>query len=313
MTDLTNLTNLTNIIRTKVVKTYICGCVRNCAQYLPAVFANIEKIAALFDDYQIVIAYDQSTDMSLRILCDLKKRIPKLEILVNKQAIGNVRTENIANARNQLLRYMQRQREQSLNLDFDYFIMIDMDDVCAGTMNLDVLRKYVDIEKQNNSLDHHDTTDVAQWDALSFNRPIYYDAWALSLDPFISSCWHFPKGREVVYKMRRYVQERLLELSKQNAKFDKNDLLLCGSAFNGFALYRMAKFANVRYEGTVEKNLEIIPKMDFENTAKAARQSLSWHRTDDCEHRYFHIRATQQNGARICISPEILFTDYVDG
>ena len=303
-----------------MVKTYICGCVRNCAQYLPAVFANIEKIAALFDDYQIVIAYDQSTDMSLRILCDLKKRIPKLEILVNKQAIGNVRTQNIANARNQLLRYMQRQREQSINLDFDYFIMIDMDDVCAGTMNLDVLRKYIDIEKQNNSLDHPDNdnaspdhTNKVHWDALSFNRPIYYDAWALSLDPFISSCWHFPKGRDVVYKMRRYVQERLLELSKQNAKSGKNDLLLCGSAFNGFALYRMAKFVNMQYEGTVQKNLEIISRLDFENTAKATGQSLSWHRTDDCEHRYFHIRATQLNGARICISPDNLFTDQVDG
>ena len=318
MTDQTDLIDLTNPNTQKVVKTYICGCVRNCAQYLPAVFANIEKIAALFDDYQIVIAYDQSTDLSLKILCDIKKLIPKLEILVNKQAIGNVRTENIANARNQLLRYMRRQQEQSLNLDFDYFIMIDMDDVCAGTMNLDVLRKYIYIEKQNTNLHHQDNAspdnaNLAKWDALSFNRPIYYDAWALSLDPFISSCWHFPKGREVVYKMRRYVQERLLELSNQNAKSGRNDLLLCGSAFNGFALYRMSKFENVQYEGTVQKNLEIISRLDFENTAKAARQSLSWHRTDDCEHRYFHIRATQLNGARICISPDNLFTDEVDG
>ena len=113
--------------------------------------------------------------------------------------------------------------------------------------------------------------------------------------------------------MRRYVQERLLELSKQNAKSGRNDLLLCGSAFNGFALYRMSKFENVQYEGTVQKNLEIISRLDFENTAKAAGQSLSWHRTDDCEHRYFHIRATQLNGARICISPDNLFTDEVDG
>ena len=65
------------------------------------------------------------------------------------------------------------------------------------------------------------------------------------------------------------------------------------------------------------KNVEIIQNcaipLLIENTAKAVGQPLSWHRGDDCEHRYFHIRATQQNGARICISPEILFTDYVDG
>ena len=43
--------------------------------------------------------------------------------------------------------------------------------------------------------------------------------------------------------------------------------------------------------------------------AKVVEQPLSLHRPDDCEHRYFHIRATQLNGARICISPDYLFTD----
>ena len=278
----------------KKISTYICGCVRNCAQYLPTVFANIAKITPLFDDYKIVIAYDNSTDKSLRILCDMKRQFPKLEILINRNATGSIRTQNIANARNELLRYMRADRT------FDYFIMIDMDDVCAGNMNVSVLQKYIDIERNNNT---------TSWDALSFNRPCYYDAWALSIEPYVFSCWHFPKGREVVMKMRDYISKKL--------QSNSGNLLECMSAFNGFAIYRLSAFDGVIYEWDVRKNVEIIHNcavpLLIENTAKAVGQPLSWHRGDDCEHRYFHIRATQQNGARICISPEILFTDYVDG
>lgn len=288
-----------------IIKTYICGCVRNCAQYLPAVFANIEKIAELFDDYQIVIAYDKSTDMSLRVLCDLKKRIPKLEILVNRKLLNDFRTENIANARNDLLQYMRKWRETSLNTDFNYFIMIDMDDVCAGTMNLDVLRKHIDIERNMNKSNKSNNT-VQLWDALSFNRDIYYDAWALSIGPYAFSCWHFPNGGEIVRIIREYIQTKLAEIAGSE---DPNKLLECMSAFNGFAIYRMSKFKNVQYEWSVEKNIEIISPELIENMAKVVEQPLSLHRPDDCEHRYFHIRATQLNGARICISPDYLFTD----
>ena len=286
---------------TNTIKTYICGCVRNCAEHLPAVFANIEKIAELFDDYQIVIAYDKSTDMSLRVLCDIKKRIPKLEILVNRKLLNDFRTENIANARNDLLQYMRKHRENSLNTDFNYFIMIDMDDVCAGTMNLDVLRKHIDIERTANK-----SNTVQLWDALSFNRDIYYDAWALSIGPYAFSCWHFPNGGEIVRIIREYIQTKLAEIADIG---EPNKLLECMSAFNGFAIYRMSKFENVQYEWSVEKNIEIILPELIENMAKVVEQPLSLHRPDDCEHRHFHIRATQLNGARICISPDYLFTD----
>lgn len=290
---------------TNTIKTYICGCVRNCAEHLPAVFANIEKIAELFDDYHIVMAYDQSTDMSLRVLCDIKKRIPKLEILVNRKLLNDFRTENIANARNELLKYMRKQQENSINSDFNYFIMIDMDDVCAGTMNLDVLRKHIDIERNTNKSNKSNNT-VQMWDALSFNRDIYYDAWALSIKPYAFSCWHFLNGGEIVRIIRKYIQTKLAEIAGSE---EPNKLLECMSAFNGFAIYRMSKFENVQYEWSVEKNIEIISPELIENMAKVVEQPLSLHRPDDCEHRYFHIRATQLNGARICISPDYLFTD----
>ena len=39
------------------MKMYICGCVRNTASYIDAVFLNIEKICSELDDYHIIISY----------------------------------------------------------------------------------------------------------------------------------------------------------------------------------------------------------------------------------------------------------------
>jgi hypothetical protein len=287
----------------KPLKTYICGCVKDCEKHIPAVFENIKKVAERFDDYHIVMAFDQSKDQTLRALCDVKKTIPlnKMSILINKNPLSHIRTQNIANARNVLLEYIRTHSNKSENSNFDYFIMIDMDDVCAGNMDGAVLDKYMDAER---------TSEPFPWDCLTFNRPGYYDAWALSIEPFVFSCWNFPKGYDVVIKMRKFVEEKLNEVAKRDPE---KGLLPVMSAFNGFAIYRRDKFIVSRYEWENKKNLEIIPMELVKNTAYAAEQSMYLSRLndEDCEHRYFHIRATQLNGARICISPLNLFTEYV--
>ena len=43
----------------------ICGPVKNCGKYLDKVLNNIEKIGALFDEYDIIIYYDKSCDNTL--------------------------------------------------------------------------------------------------------------------------------------------------------------------------------------------------------------------------------------------------------
>jgi len=283
------------------LKTYICGCIRNCAPHLPRAFANLEKIAKLFDDYQIVIAFDQSNDYSLRVLCDIKKSLSKMDILINRLPRTNIRTQNIANARNSILRYIRRDREENADhADFAYFIMMDFDDVCSGTMDLNVLNRYLEKERR--------ATPLA-WDSLSFNRPGYYDAWALSIEPFVFSCWHFMNAQDIIKRMRAYVEQRL----ENTAKRGPDELLACMSAFNGFAIYRIAKFDNISYEWQTAKNLEIIPRELVKNSEIAVSQKICQRRNDDdCEHRYFHIRARQVHGARICISPQCLFTDIID-
>jgi len=86
------------------------------------------------------------------------------------------------------------------------------------------------------------------------------------------------------------------------------ELVACVSAFNGFALYRTEAFEDVWYEWQMIKNIELMPRQWIETSMAATQQSIRQNRDgDDCEHRYFHMKATRDHGARICISPEHLF------
>ncbi len=46
-------------------KCCICGTVKNCEPYLQKVFKNIEIIGQIFEDYKIIMSYDESNDESL--------------------------------------------------------------------------------------------------------------------------------------------------------------------------------------------------------------------------------------------------------
>ena len=158
-------------------KAYICGCVRNCAQHLPKVFANIDRIGSLFSEIRILIAYDESTDGSLQVLNHLALSRPYMRILVNYHPMTNIRTQNISNARNLMLETI---RSDIDHRDFAYFMMIDCDEVCGRNMNLEHLARFV-----------NPTESIESWDSISFNRGDYYDIWAFSNDPYVASCWNW--------------------------------------------------------------------------------------------------------------------------
>ena len=54
-------------------KCCICGTVKNCGPFLEKVFKNIENISTIFEDYKIIIYYDNSNDDSLQILQDFSR------------------------------------------------------------------------------------------------------------------------------------------------------------------------------------------------------------------------------------------------
>jgi len=290
-----------NFIRSK--KVYICGCVKNCANFLQKIFGNIDQIINLFDDYKIVIAHDTLNDNTLDILNMIKLKY-KLEIIYvaenNNIHDFSMRTQRISNARNKLLEYIRKDNQE----DFQYFIMMDMDDVCAGYMNVNVLKQYLDKEVKTNDKFEGD------WDALSFNKQNYPDIWALSLDPYVFSCWHFPGGYEIVNKMTIYLLDKL-------NKLNKNELMTVRSAFNGFSIYRKNKFLNCNYDWQIKTSFSLFSNDEINRNENALGKRVtldkSYHQIinpqTDCEHRHFHLSAIKKNNAKIRISPLCLFTD----
>jgi hypothetical protein len=270
------------------MKCCICGPVRNCEPFLDKVLSNIEKIGSLFDDYEIIVYYDISTDNTLDKLKSYQQKNSKLKLYVNKTPVSKYRTHRLAHARNFCLNYVR-----SLNLtEYPFFIMMDFDDVNCKRVNPEILQKY---------LYRND------WDGLSFNtRPKYYDIWALSIYPYCFSYNHFKNSSIHNYdSIQNYIVKKLDRLKPEQ-------LLRCISSFNGFSIYRTAKFLNTNYDGNIR--LDIIPNHYIIAHAKASNSSIIFHdyghikgAYEDCEHRPFHIQAINNDNARIMITKEVLF------
>ena len=265
----------------------ICGTVKNCAPYLNKVFENIEKIGAVFEDYKILIYYDKSSDNTLDILKSYQLKNPRLLLYINKTLVSKFRTHNLAIARNFCLNFVRQNKDQ-----FPFFIMMDMDDVNCKECNPSIIKKYLMRE---------------DWDGLSFNtNPHYYDIWALSIYPFCFSYNHFNNNYDYHVIIRNYIMNLLNKVSP-------GGLLKCISSFNGFSIYRTNKFLNTYYDGKIRNDL--LPISLLKAHARITKsKGLVYKkyetvdgRYEDCEHRAFHIQATKNSGAKIMISPEIVF------
>ena len=291
---------------------YICGCVLNCAIYLQKVFENIIKICSIVDEYKIIISYDESIDNSLEILYYYQNFLPII-ILINQRERSCIRIKNISDARNSILHYIRNNNIES----YKYFIMMDMDDVNTGNINIDILQNYL----------NNDT----EWDSLSFNRDPYYDIWALSIDEYIFSCWHWSDIWINSMNIKNFMYDHISHILK-----NKNELIECYSAFNGLAIYKIDKFIDCNYDWNINNNYKLIDKKLMDQNVKALNnisfvideynddciekyiteyasknidfKTLTVKRFEDCEHRYFHLSAIKNNNAKIRISPLYLFT-----
>jgi len=264
----------------------ICGTVKNCGYYLEYVLKNMYTIGNLFDDYKIFLYYDNSNDNTLAILNKAVLEHSNITIYQNNDYRSPFRTHRIAHGRNKCLEFIR-----SSCPSYEYFIMMDCDDVCAGDVRPDVLKSALA------RADH--------WDALSFRTEPYYDIWALSLRPYCVSFVHFPNYVYVLDAMKEHVERSLRELTN-------GELLECESAFNGFAIYRTAAFLDCVYDGTLRMDLipdELKKETFASNKSSIAFISCGWLdvRNEDCEHRSFHMQALSR-GCRIRISPAVLFS-----
>lgn len=258
-------------------KCCICGTVKNCAPYLTKVFQNIETIGKLFFDYKIIISYDNSSDNSLEILKKYEtEHADKIILHIETEPLSQYRTHNIARARNKCLDIIRTNFP-----DYDYFIMIDCDNVCSEPVQIEPILYYL--------------TTNTDWDALSFNKQPYYDTWALSKYPFVFSNMHFIKPNGYCEFIENIIKDT-----------PKGTLIPCLSAFNGFAIYRTNKFLKYFYDP--RPRLDLIPRHLIQKNIKLCGPIFLKGKAAvvDCEHRSFHLMAIN-DGARIRIAPEIIF------
>ena len=234
----------------------ICGCIKDSEKYLENVFINIQKIQKLFDKTKIIISYDISKDNTLNKLNELKEKFD-IEILTNDRPLSHIRTVNIAIARNRIISKIYSEYN-----DYDYFIMMDMDDVCSKPINIEVLKEALD---KNNV-----------WDGLFFNNAQYYDFWALNFKDFQFSCWNCNNPTKLINIMN---QELIKE--SQNKEF-----IECESAFGGFGIYKVEKFKNCFYRTLID--LSLFKEENFKNIYIKYKILYNIkNNIADCEHRFF--------------------------
>jgi hypothetical protein len=270
-------------------KCCICAAVKGGAHHLDAVFLNMNKIGSIFDDYRVVIFFDHSQpslfiDDTLERIQNYQTQNNKVTLIINPTPLHNNKgkTYKLAHARNGCIQYIRDNCPE-----FQYFIVMDADDVSTSPIKVDRLKKYL---------------KRSDWDGLSFSRTQYYDLWALSMRELVYSCWHFQKPRTLP------IYQTAIDSALRDCQ--PGGLVQVYSAFGGFAIYRTAKFIDCVYDGN--PRLDLIPpfllKKNIELCGPITNYQLDGP-DQDCEHRSFHIMAKIKNNVKIAISPESLF-DY---
>jgi len=266
-----------------------CLCIRNCAEYLPRIFDNLNLLSCEFTNFNVVIVYDNCSDNSEQLLKEYREsstyKVHLTHLLENHSPYRTIR---IANARNACMNVVFNEIK---NIDFHF--MIDADDVNSEKWNVNIIKKYL---------------KRSDWDALSFNREDYYDIWAL----MYNNIKHHSLGygnrildcHDIVCYMRNDITKKLNEI-KADSLFE------CVSAFNGFAIYRTNKFYNTYYDGEY-KNIKLyITDEEREETLNFFSKifpntTINKNMIEHCEHLFYHIRAIAKNNARIRIAKDIL-------
>lgn len=105
-----------------------CSCVRDVAEVLPLNIRRLEKVAALFKDYRIVVVENDSEDRTVDILNEWSYQNPRVKII--SEVLGNPRLTDESQGRMSMMalyrnKYLSYVRENWS--EFDFVIVTDLD------------------------------------------------------------------------------------------------------------------------------------------------------------------------------------------
>lgn len=265
----------------------VAGITRDTAPHLPAVFANIARVAGCFARAQALVVENDSVDGTKAVLADWAAAAPGRTVLTLDGTGRDLpRTQRIALVRNALL---DRIREDASLAGHDRLCLMDMDD--AATRPLDPSA----IAAAEAFLD----SDPANAGVFANQIGLYYDMWALRHpqlcpdDPWLEVlAAAFRDGLSDEEACSRTIARRLFEIAPEASPVEVD------SAFGGLGLYRMdAVLANPeRYTGLTRHTLKGPDGHDH---------STAW---QVCEHVGFHA-GLRRAGGRLFIYPALINRD----
>jgi len=221
------------------------GTVRNVEKYIEKGLFDIDRCGNKFNDYAVILYENDSKDKTRSILQKHKKE--NYHYIFEENVKEPLRTKRLANGRNKVL---EKMHEINKDKYYDYFIILDMDDVNHSGKFVDSIETCFDYEN---------------WDVLTANSSgIYYDLWALrKKEDMEYDCWEkvnshpfkmYARMKYVLSKYKNYPEEGLLEVD---------------SAFGGAAIYKIESIpSHCKYVGTHPNGHEKCEHVEFNECIK---------------------------------------------
>lgn len=259
--------------RTSLTAT-IVGCARDAASTMQVVLADLAKLCDAFQDCRMIVYENDSADATLGELRQFQAKDKRLQVVSEQHVTKPSREQVIAHCRNRLLAEAARRPP-------DLLLVADLDYSAALGPPKQVLR----------------ALRVDAWDVVSFDRPDYYDLYALRCEnhdrwckasgALFGSDWKPPEysecdpwGPSCLAGLARF-GARGPRVRHKLGKKTADTYVPVLSAFGGLAMYRWNVIGECKYDGEI-----LLP----DDTVHP-----------ECEHVGFH-RCLKDRGARIMIA-----------
>ena len=147
-------------------KVVIAGCMRDCAEHIPAVLQNVERIAALYEQAAFVFVENDSKDDTKAVMKEWCSQRPRAQFL-SFDGLGQsrpIRTVRLETARNKFLA-----TTKSDYADYDHLVVLDCDNINTKPMDFTAFSHAIDFLESR--------TDCAG--VFANQDGPYYDMWTL--------------------------------------------------------------------------------------------------------------------------------------
>ena len=225
------------------------GCVRNCAEHLPAVLANIERMAETYAEAAFIFVENDSRDGSKRLLEEWCRNRPHALIITcyGIDAAYPLRTLRLAYLRGQYLAAAKSQFG-----GYDHLVGLDCDETNAMAIDTGTVRRAMDFLESN----------PGHAGVFANQRGVYYDLWALRhplrcpgdvWEEVCDCAFAFRLSDEEAFT--RTFAKRIFSLPADAPPLEVQ------SAFGGLGIYKMSSIAKNRQPHTGYKK-KFLPTPD---------------------------------------------------